>query len=440
MSFAWGLYRDYFFSSNPTGKLNEHFHKQSMRDYLTSFASLIASVQKEGLRTKHGNPITVSDKGVVIDGAHRLAAAYLLDYETASVRVVESEDMIGAQILNFAKKNGFSGHYLEAIQLKILQSSENLGALVFFGLPHDYNLDLLSKDVASKKALAAFPLKLTDEGVFRLVELCYGTKDFFTDDIQRRMALERFLDSKANCATLIFLDMDSESLRELKERLRRDIQGFERKLHSTDSKADAVRLLTFASATGCHWANYSTLSPDQERDFRKRIQPLHKEDNPCADQFFLLGTKGIEAYGFPECVGDQVPEAVAVTPNTMTEKSAKLTGELSRLRFDFGDLNMDPSKYFYFEGYKLLSLEGTIVRFTTSTFSECCLDAVSFAASLLRGNPVRLPERKLPSKHSLGAYRIRASRLYEYTMSVLPKGISVKIRSIVNEIRRKLAG
>jgi hypothetical protein len=142
---------------------------------------------------------------------------------------------------------GIPQHLVGYQVLEYCRHTASVRAFVFFSLPDDVVSTLvgfLSKQRDISIVYAA-NLELTEVGCLNLIELCYGDKPFFNEQVKKKMSRERFASSQSAFVLVYNLDESSRDIRSLKTDLRGTLSKlmFERRIHGTDHLEDTVTLV-----------------------------------------------------------------------------------------------------------------------------------------------------------------------------------------------------
>lgn len=193
-------------------------------------------------------------------------------------------------------EQGVSRYRVGSSVLDFCTSNESSRAFVFFSLKDSQVLGLVRclLDRTDLEIVYATNLELTNIGALNLIELCYGDKPFFNEQIKEVMTRERFAYSLTAFVVVYSLSQRDTNFRELKEDLRRSLPPltFERRIHGTDELEDTRVLLEAIT-------NPNTLSllnrvrvSRKDRVFSRVPDSLRKNPKVCVD-----GSSVMELYG-----------------------------------------------------------------------------------------------------------------------------------------------
>jgi hypothetical protein len=193
-------------------------------------------------------------------------------------------------------EEGVSRYRVGAEVLDFCLSNLSTRAFVFFSLKDRRVLDLVSflLEQPDVQIVYATNLELTRIGSLNLIELCYGDKPFFTEQIRQKMARERFGYSSNAFVVVYTLNQKSKDARSLKEDLRRTLPPltFERRIHGTDAPEDTRILVeAISNPNTMHLLNGVKVSR-KDRVFSRVPALFRNNPNVCLD-----GSSVMELYG-----------------------------------------------------------------------------------------------------------------------------------------------
>jgi hypothetical protein len=204
----------------------------------------MASSEDSAIKNEIPLQITVKHAS---EQAIKLASASLLPHtlDGEFEKVEDSRPNIGNwfELLSY----GIPQHLVGYQVLEYCRHTASVRAFVFFSLSDEVVSNLVG--FLSKKRdigiVYAANLELTEVGCLNLIELCYGDKPFFNEQVKRKMSRERFASSQSAFVLVYNLDESSRDIRSLKTELRSTLSKlmFERRIHGTDQLEDTVTLV-----------------------------------------------------------------------------------------------------------------------------------------------------------------------------------------------------
>ena len=194
------------------------------------------------------------------------------------------------------EQQGLSKFSVGARVLDYCSNTEQTRAFVFFSLDDEKVIALL-KNLASLGSIGivyASKLELSEIGSRNLIELCYGEKPFFTEQIKRRMSRERFPIARSAFVVIYELLSPDVELRPLKTNLRNHLGQitFERRIHGTDDHSETLTLVeAITNPNTLYLLNRVNVSRT-DRVFSRIPLEFRNQKEICVD-----GSSTMELYG-----------------------------------------------------------------------------------------------------------------------------------------------
>jgi hypothetical protein len=421
LGFHWSVYKATHRFSNPLGmEFGEDSFKNSFQDYLSGLTDLIKSISMHGYISDLAlHPIRVNRRGIIIDGAHRIAVLIHLGFDELDIEL-SNDEFLSNPDLTQLERNGMPRVFCEALEVQLLDVAAEASALVFFGFERKKVTRLLEiTQPQGVNVIKRVDLDLNGNSKARLIEMCYGANDWFTPELGQQMTVERFLGQK-EMATVLFLGHSSDFATSLKKKLRISIGGFERRIHGTDNDHDLSRLMTFFTGTGRHWAN--SAPPGAEQRLTNDIRELrsHQDISKLTKNYPLIsGSTVLELYGTY-----QARDRDIIMPGWKTGKSelsdTSHVRHLESFGVDIDHLATNPEMYFFFLGTKVLSLRGGAEIYLSHAASDSGKNKIrlllqALVNSTLTDSPSQQRSLIVPKA------RVLASRAYESLVAILPR-------------------
>ena len=208
------------------------------------------------------------------------------------------QPLVGYQVLQYCRHNA------------------SVRAFVFFSLSDEVVRALVGflsrqRDIG---IVYAANLELTEVGCLNLVELCYGDKPFFNEQVKRKMTRERFASSQSAFVLVYDLAESSRDIRSLKTELRSTLSKlmFERRIHGTDQLEDTVTLVEAVTNPNTLGLLNTVKVSRKDRVFTRVPVFLSANPNVCLD-----GSSVMELYGLRKsrdldiiCSDDEIQDKI----------------------------------------------------------------------------------------------------------------------------------
>lgn len=429
--FGREMYDSVFHALRPTGPFGENGVKKSMLDYEYRALELLLSMSSNGFDPS--KPVQLSSQGIV-DGAHRVAAAIVVGesiyFENSSA------EPFG---VNFKKleKLGLQTHLLEALSEKFLMLKSSTRYLLFFGFSgDDFKAQLRKLELNNVSPIYTWFGDVSKKGAMNVLNLAYGHNSWFTSDQVESLYYERYL-SRDQTLGVVFFDQDEMSSQKLKSFLRSDHSGFERTIHGSDDYWDTVRMAPIIKAGGRDLLmNYVV---DLDNSYIRKIRPYSDETvlENIGNRATISGSTVLQIHGLREAADLDLLLGPKFIKKAIKSKFDNHNDFFQRMGESPIQWSGNPSKYFYLEGHKILSLRSVlqikIRNGSAKDFADINLLAgrnLSWQSKSISPGPKRVRAITL-------ILRIRASRSYEKVLSQLPTNIQSHIRKALRTLFRR---
>lgn len=346
--------------SQTMGSFEEYGNEQknTFERYLNEFDSVYESIGRNGFDLNK-TLVPLSNKGCILNGAHRVASSIYLNKDIGVVRL--ELDSITPDYKYFYEK-GVPGEYLDYAAIKFSELADNIYIAFLWpsGRKHKEKSEQLFENVVYEKEI-----KLTEQGGVNLLIELYKHMDWvgdasngFPGAYQKLLECFPTFDS---FKVIMFQSGSLEEVQKVKQKVR-DINqiGFS-SVHITDTKEEAERIAKLVfNKNGLHFLNYAEpyrclKTIEKLTSFR---QFLHVElscepADIVVDGSAVLGIYGLrDAFDIDFLSSKQIDESVLHDSNFDLHDS-----ELKYHKLNKNQLIYNPSYYFEYLGLKFVSYE-----------------------------------------------------------------------------------
>ncbi len=345
-------YRDHLRVFN-NFKEHDHSGKKSFEDFVEAFNEVIESIRVDKFSAEK-SILPISREGVLIDGAHRLAAAIALNLK---VDIAEIDIEPQAYDFRYFRRVGLSQNHIESLVLEYVRLAKDVKVAVVFPVAAGRDSDIETMIEAQSKILYSKRIKLTYTGRTNFVRTLYAEENWIRNGSKDSSALAaavagRF--GKADHVYLVyFVQSNLNIARTYKETVRSwfDLGNFP--MHISDYHIETLKVAEITlNENGIEWLNYSRnqrfpVFDNLFREFRDQL------DSAAIDSLVLDGSSTLTAFGLRD-VNDIDYLGVKVFENLVG--AASHDEELIYHPKSKEELVLDPANYFWFEGIKLISI------------------------------------------------------------------------------------
>jgi hypothetical protein len=429
---GWGvsLYKEYLLATNPSGRFNENGSKFSIEDYFLEFDELIASFRTHGFDAKQSSlPLA---QGHIENGAHRLAISVVKGLDVATQDTTSLPQIYD---WDYLERIGLAEVYRDKIALNFVEANDNVAALLLTGMNDDEVAELVRRSKSIVDVACTRKVSLSEIGKRRLMGLAYGHNDWWEEKFRETMVYERFREGSqyAQATAIFYVLAPDASPRALKEHLRRALPNrtFERQIHGTDSKHEAVLLAqTLCNQNSRHFLNCSPIG--SETNILQKVKGL---DLPSDGTWAIDGSATLEMYGVRIARDvDLIVSKTATNRNAKFKNVDRHEQEYAHYPTSFESVIHDPRSHFYCEGVKFISLSALMQQKIYVGDEKGILDQKLTSEFLARTSPLyAIPPKKAPV--SLWKLETRLARFLEPAVRVLPSSLERFVRRTLRNIR-----
>ena len=260
MSFAKELYAEHLraFSEGTFSEPGSE-DKDSLEKYFSTFDRLIDDIRENGFDASK-SVIPVSDKGVILDGSHRVAIAIYYNIELPIVRIHGIEQCFDAA---FFQNNGLKRIYLDFMVDQYIRRKEQTYVVCLWPAGYDVERNKTTEDILRQAAHIVYrkEIKFNFSGIKALVTQVYhhqswtcGIDNAFSGVVGK--AKPCFAKNKITTIYVIE-DITQPEIVELKSKIRDIYQIENHSIHITDTKDEAIEAAELLfNENSIHLANY----------------------------------------------------------------------------------------------------------------------------------------------------------------------------------------
>lgn len=428
---ATRLYRSFLLAADPTGKFGEDELKFSIDDYESEYVSVIDSLMHHGFDPEISR-VPVGRAGL-INGAHRVAASLALGIP------VEIESSNAPQSTHLGYRgllaSGLSQDTVEYMVWRYVQNKQNSRVLVFSNVSRQLFEKSVSKlrSILVNQELYYSGLALSEIGKRRLVGLCYGHLDWWTDSLVEKLFAERHLGREQENFFVIFDAESPGQEQEIKQTLRRQLSkslGLDRQIHGSDSHFETLRLVEpLLNRNSRQFLNFSPLG-SEKRILEKVFACGFSSDLRENQQWCIDGSATLELFGIRNA---RDVDYVSLNPVTGVGGADLHNSEYFAFPTSFEEIIFDPRKHLRIEGLKFISLPALVEQKVIRGETKDNNDVSQVAHFLFRGDSFRSAE---PTSHSQAAWRARiwVGRKLEAFLNVLPRVFEPRVRKTLKAL------
>ena len=333
--------------------------KNRFDNFKNSFQKILENLDKNGF-DRDITIIPLSLCGSILNGAHRLSSALFLGISVWSIHTKLPK--ISCDYSYFYKR-AMPIEFIEIGVSKWLEYSEDvyLAFLWPSGLQNWSKVEKLFPNIIYKKKLS-----LSFQGAFNLLYMCYKHMDWvgcienkFHGIKQKR--LECFPNS-LDLKIILFQEKGGlKKVQQIKDKIR-EINGIGySSIHITDSKKEVIELTNILlNENALNFINYSkNITKDHTKIFEK-LTKFVLDNKLSLNDILIDGSFVLELYGFRESKDLDV-----IFSDTVDKKICKRWGDRDhQLQYHDKkkhDLIYNPRNFFYFNGFKIISLQNAIL-------------------------------------------------------------------------------
>lgn len=349
-----------FYEEEPS----DGIEKTTPEDFLSSFDALYNSIKEKGFDKSRGI-IPIGTNGEISDGAHRLVCALLLDTDV----FIENDGRKDEYDYRFFLERGLDRKYADyaAIEYVKMQPNAyiiNLHSIV--GEEFDSDVENILKEYGSiyyKK-----PIALNYNGYVNLKKMSYGSfwqrESWIGNSVNKYLGAQSHaresMGNGGNLRAYVFVCEKFDYLNEIKKRVRDIFNVGNYSIHINDYRAEALALAEFFFNDNS--IQIMNLRPFEFEDFdydsylvefKNRITNEELDIN----DFCITGSSPLNILGIRKSEDIDFFYNGTKKFNGEGGNVSNHDSELQYYPISKYDIIYDSSNYFYYQGFKILSLD-----------------------------------------------------------------------------------
>tara|TARA_B100000214_G_C23969820_1_gene629512 strand:+ start:1059 stop:3062 length:2004 start_codon:yes stop_codon:yes gene_type:complete len=337
--------------------------KSKKEDFIKSFKETIESIYEKGFDNKISK-IPVMN-GSAINGAHRIAAAIVLNKDLETIETNSGEGQYNASFNYFKNKSNFvpgglDQVYLDEMALEYCRRKQNMYTITLFP-SHEIQIAVIEKLIDNKTNIVCKKdINLNANGKINYVHNLYygenwiGSKQDGFGGIRDK---SRLTFTKGDNITVYLVEEDkSENLVTLKDQIRSICNVGKNSVHINDTQEETWRVASSVfNENSVHFMNHRKflLTPNFDTYFKK-YQPLIKNRNDHQN-FCIDSSAVLSAYGLRDC-----RDVDFLHTRDVADLGYKLechNEEAHHYPVEKNEIIFNPNFHFYFHGIKFASLK-----------------------------------------------------------------------------------
>ncbi len=323
---------------------------ESVSGRTREFHRILDSVRERGFVPEE-SIIPVNQNMDLWDGMHRIAAALLYDVPLV---VLKMSRKVSVRPFQFYLDRGFPYEFLDQITLQYCRMNPSTKLAVVFPLVRE-RYPKVRAMLADHNICYEREIYLTRRGVGNLIAQMYKPKEWLNDLTREIHASRRFV-SKEALRVLVLEPDHQEDLIKTKAEIRKMFHHEDLPVHTSDDHEETVRIAEQVfNKNSVHFFNYA--NPTKFQNFRElfeRYKSWLQTNGYDKDELCVDGGAVLAAYGLRDC-----SDLDYVSFRNVPCGPAGIDSH-DEFRFLYGEqlkeLIFDPSNYFFYDGYKFLTL------------------------------------------------------------------------------------
>ncbi len=333
--------------------------KTSFDDYVANFIRLLDGFAANGFDADN-SLLPVGRDNVMIDGAHRLAAAL---YYGSTVECVCFDVTPDRYDYRYFRQRGMDPDVCDAMALEYCRLSHRVKVAVVFpvaGLKLEHIIDLLGGQDCIVYAKDVVVSRL---GRANLIRLLYAGEHWVADGRSETRGLRDHVENRfreeSPVRFLFFECVDADQARAAKEKIRKLTDAGNYGIHVNDSHRETLRIAeTVLNRNSIHWLNHRQIARTRVFDrlfatFRGRLlSEAGLREVVCVDSSSVLAVYGLRDVNDLDylCLPSVNLEFHGDEIRCHNEENHYYNDSIE-------DIISDPRLHFYYEGIKFASLD-----------------------------------------------------------------------------------
>jgi FkbM family methyltransferase len=332
--------------------------KSSFEDYRESFDRLLKSMSEHGFDESMGL-LPVDRDNVIIDGAHRLAAALALGLP---VKVARFDAHAGRYDQEYFRQRGLDGEVLDDMALQYCRLDASVRVAVLFPVAQGHDEEILGLLQERGTVFYRKAVTVSREGRANLVRLLYRNEAWLGDGTRPTPGLlhhvnNRFIDY-APVKFIFFTAGNDGDNRGAKARIRALFDLGNDSIHINDTHDQTIAVAeSVLNANSLHFMNHARAATTG--NFSTLLETYKRwiaGNGLDARRFCIDGSAVLSAYGLRDANDLDYLYAGSPAPASPDALIACHNAELAHYDVALNDLVLDPRNHFFWNGVKFVAL------------------------------------------------------------------------------------
>ena len=335
--------------------------KNNINEFIESFNFLINDIKNKGFNENF--PIPIGKNNIIINGSHRLMVSYFFNIQPKFIIINKNGDK--KYNFNFFsnRKKGFPKLdliYTDTIALEYIRHNKKLRAMIIYPIAnHKNNISNIFNIIHQYGYIYYIKrINLNMNGVNNLIKELYRGEEWIGGLFPKGVSgkTKKCVSNYKYPTILILISIiDTNKLIELKEKCRKIFNLEKHSLHMTDYQKDTYRVgCSLLNKNSIHFLNYGT--NDISDDSKKLLIKYYSLIKQNSEDYCITSSLIMEMYGLRKA-----NDLDYLNFNNMEINDDKINIHKDKwLKFyhkNKDDIIYNPNYHFYFNGYKLISLE-----------------------------------------------------------------------------------
>ena len=337
--------------------------KTNIKQFFIHFDILINNMKTAGFNKEY--PITINDKGFLVNGAHRLMTSYYYNIQPHILTIQEQSSPYDYRFFLYRNQwPPLEQIYADRMALEYIQVQKNIRSMIIYPVAYDPEKIRILEQIVSQYGYIYYKkqINLNQRGVNNLIKELYREEEWIGGLFPRGYSpggkAQRCVANKPT--TLLLIDMnDLSKLVELKNKCRNLFNMGKHSLHISDETKDTFRIgASLLNKQSIHFLNNGT--NDISEHSKKILTEYFKQVGSHKEDYCLLSDIVSELYD--EKNKKKVEKISYIHTNKINTKlniqHTLCVSNDTPIHTD--EIIYNPTHHFYFNGYKCIAQNGTI--------------------------------------------------------------------------------
>jgi cellulose synthase/poly-beta-1,6-N-acetylglucosamine synthase-like glycosyltransferase len=355
------MYIDHLSIIAPGYKEGDGIEKAGVHSFLTVFGEIMASVAAEGF-DREKSIIPVNDEGVIVDGAHRLAACAAYDRKVTVVRPAlhHKHDYSSYWFL----EHGFPRRWVDAVVTEYCRINKNSYVAILW--PKAVGSDREIRDALSSVGRVYYEKKVTlrRNGPANFMKLVYGQHHWIGSWADGYLgavgAAGAYFGGKTDIRVFVFDAASPELVLKAKRAIREFFGIGNYSIHINDTHEETIAVSqALLNENSVHFLNYASLKETDSyhamaATFRESLAAQSASpESFCVDSSMVLAAYGVREARDLDVLHHGQDDVVSRFPPGIGSHNQ----EARHYSCSLDDVIFNPERHFYTNGVKYAALE-----------------------------------------------------------------------------------